>query len=103
MSKTLEVVNPYSLKCIGNVETSEWEQVDVFLETAHNLFRQRDEWLPAFQRIAILKKTAQLIEARFDELAFQIANEVASHWLMPVWKLCAPLMVWNFACTRLAK
>ncbi|KZK82939.1 Sulfoacetaldehyde dehydrogenase [Pseudovibrio sp. Ad13] len=75
MSKTLDVVNPFNLKCIGSVKTSEWGQVDAFLETAHSLFRQRDEWLPAFQRIAILKKTAQLMEARFDELAFQIANE----------------------------
>ncbi|MGH0004033.1 aldehyde dehydrogenase family protein [Pseudovibrio ascidiaceicola] len=75
MSSTLDVVNPYSLEVIGSAETSEWNQVDGMLATAHRLFRQRDSWLPAYQRIEILKKTARLMEARFEELAFQIANE----------------------------
>ncbi|KIC09269.1 aldehyde dehydrogenase [Leisingera sp. ANG-M1] len=75
MSKTVEVVNPYSLERIGTVETSSWEQIDAMLDTAHGLFRQRSAWLPAYQRIEILKKTARLMEARFDELALLIASE----------------------------
>ena len=75
MSGTVEVVNPYSLERIGTVETSSWEQIDAMLDTAHGLFRQRGTWLPAYQRIEILKKTARLMEARFDELALLIASE----------------------------
>ncbi|MCF6431505.1 aldehyde dehydrogenase family protein [Leisingera sp. MMG026] len=75
MTRTVEVVNPYSLERIGTVETSDWAQIDAMLDTAHGLFRQRDGWLPAYQRIEILRKTARLMEARFDELALLIASE----------------------------
>lgn len=75
MTNTIDVVNPFSLERIGTVETSDWDQIDAMLDTAHGLFRQRDGWLPAYQRIAILKKTARLMEDRFDELALLIASE----------------------------
>ena len=71
----LEVVNPYDLKPIGAVPMTEWDTIDGYLETAHQLFRNRKSWLPTHQRITILKKTAKLMEERFDQLAFQIANE----------------------------
>ncbi|MGB0845694.1 MAG: aldehyde dehydrogenase family protein [Thiolinea sp.] len=71
----LEVVNPYDLKPIGAVPQCSWETIDGYLDTAQQLFRQRKNWLPTHQRINILKKTAQLMEARFEVLAFQIANE----------------------------
>lgn len=71
----LDVVNPYSLTKIGELPMSDWDAVDQMLETAHKLHRNRAGWLPAHQRIDVLKKTAALMEARFEELAFQIANE----------------------------
>lgn len=71
----LEVVNPYDLKPIGEVKLVDWPTIDGWLNTASQLHRQRKNWLPAHQRIAILKKTAQLMQGQFDELAFQIANE----------------------------
>ena len=71
----LEVVNPFDLKPIGEVPETEWDTIDGYLDTANQLHRNRKNWLPAHQRIAILKKTAQLMEARFEELSFQIANE----------------------------
>ncbi|MBV1901843.1 MAG: aldehyde dehydrogenase family protein [Kordiimonadaceae bacterium] len=71
----LEVVNPYSLERIGTVPLSDWSVVDKALETAHRLHRDRKAWLPAYQRIAILEKTASLMAVRYEELAFQIANE----------------------------
>ncbi|WP_254446037.1 aldehyde dehydrogenase family protein [Ruegeria sp. HKCCD7255] len=75
MSQTIDVVNPYSLDPIGTVETSTRPQIDQMLGTAHALFRNREEWLPAHQRIAILRNTARLMEARFDKLAHLIASE----------------------------
>ncbi len=78
MSETndvLEVVNPYDLKPIGKVPMVSPSQVEQYLQKAHELFRDRDQWIPAFKRIEILKKCAKIMEGRYDELAFLIANE----------------------------
>lgn len=72
---TLEVVNPFDLQAIGEVKLVDWQTIDGWLNTASQLHKTRASWLPAHKRIAILKKTAQLMQGRFDELAFQIANE----------------------------
>ncbi len=71
----IEVVNPFDLKPIGSVSLTDWETVDQYLETAHGLFRNRKAWIPTYQRIDILKKTAKIMSERFEALAFQIANE----------------------------
>ena len=71
----LEVVNPGTLAPIGSVPFTDWQTVDGYLETAATLSKNRNEWLPAHQRMAILEKTATLLQERFEELAHQIANE----------------------------
>ena len=71
----LNVVNPYTLKTIGTVPFTDWHTIDGYLETAATLSSHREKWLPAHQRIAILEKTATLLQERFDDLAYQIANE----------------------------
>ena len=71
----LDVVNPYNQLQIGQVPMNSWQDVDSMLETAHKLYRNRNNWLPAYRRVEILKKTAQLMEARFEDLAFGIAGE----------------------------
>ncbi len=74
-SDELEIVNPFDLKAIGSVPMVGWDDVDKYLEVAHGLFRNRNNWLPSYKRIDILKKAAKIMEERFEELAFQIANE----------------------------
>lgn len=71
----IEVINPFDLKAIGSVQLTSWDTIDKHLDLAHQLFRNRSNWLPAYKRIEILKKTAAIMETRFEELAFQIANE----------------------------
>ena len=71
----LEVVNPYSQEPIGSVPFTDWQTIDGYLETAKDLSRHRRKWLPAHQRIDILEKLAALLQERFDDLAYQIANE----------------------------
>lgn len=71
----LEVVNPYDQKPIGSVMLTDADTVDKYLDISHRLFRNRKNWLPGFKRIEILKNTAKIMEERFEELAFQIANE----------------------------
>lgn len=75
IKNALEVVNPFDLGTIGSVPLTGWDTVDKYLETAHRLFKDRKNRLPSYKRIEILKKTAKIMEGRFEELAFQIANE----------------------------
>ena len=37
----LEVVNPFDLKPVGAVPETKWEVIDGYLDTAHQLFRNR--------------------------------------------------------------
>lgn len=71
----LDVVNPYDQSPIGTVPLCDWDTIDGYLDTVHNLYRRRGNWLPAYKRIEILKKTAKIMAGRFEQLAFQIANE----------------------------
>lgn len=75
MNEVLEVVNPFDLGVIGSVPLSDWPTIDEYLAVAHRLHRDRGSWLPAHQRIDILKKAAVLMTERFEELATLIANE----------------------------
>lgn len=74
-AKTLEVVNPFDLKAIGSVPLVSWDSIDGYLTQAAQLHANRKSWLPAHQRAAILHKAGELMQDRFEELAFQIANE----------------------------
>jgi acyl-CoA reductase-like NAD-dependent aldehyde dehydrogenase len=49
--------------------------VERALSTAHGLYRDRDAWLPAPQRIEILKRAAEIMQERRDELALESARE----------------------------
>ena len=75
MTKILEVVNPFDMQVIGSVPLKGWDEIDSYLSTATELHKNRKVWLPAYQRIEILSKTAALMRDRFEDLAFQIANE----------------------------
>jgi acyl-CoA reductase-like NAD-dependent aldehyde dehydrogenase len=72
---TLEVVNPFDLKPIGAVALKQWDDIDRYLETAKQLHQNRKGWMPAYQRVDILQKAAVLMQGRFEELAYLIANE----------------------------
>lgn len=71
----LSVVNPYSQKVIDEVTVEGWDAADHWLESATRLHRNRANWKPAHERIAILKRAASLMRDRFEPLAFQVANE----------------------------
>jgi acyl-CoA reductase-like NAD-dependent aldehyde dehydrogenase len=71
----IEVVNPFDLNPIGTVPMTSWQMVDGYLETAHNLFRKRGNWLPTYKRIEVLSKAAKIMGERAEKLAYLIANE----------------------------
>jgi acyl-CoA reductase-like NAD-dependent aldehyde dehydrogenase len=72
---TMEVVAPFDRSPIALIETSDGPAVEQALQTADQLFRDRSRWLPVYQRIAILEKTAAIMAARAEELAIEAARE----------------------------
>ena len=71
----LAVKNPYTLEHIGEVPMSDWSDADAWLDKARILHTNRNNWLPAHERIAILRRTAKIMRQRAPELAMQIAGE----------------------------
>ncbi len=71
----IEVKAPYSGDVIGQVEAASEASVDKALDTAYRLFQNKNKWLNPFERIAILEKTALIMEKRVDELALESARE----------------------------
>ncbi len=71
----LQVIGAYDGKPLATLSTqSEAEAFDA-LERAHALHRERERWLPAHQRIAILERAAALVESRAEAIARQAARE----------------------------
>ena len=66
-SQKLTVRNPFDLKPIEEVERADWGFADNWLDRAVTLHNQRDNWLPAYQRIAILKRAGALMRDRFRQ------------------------------------
>ena len=73
--KKRTVVNPFDLSPIGEVLLCDWPYIDLRLEEMRQLYKDRANWLPAYQRIEILEKVAQMMKEERDELALLIASE----------------------------
>jgi acyl-CoA reductase-like NAD-dependent aldehyde dehydrogenase len=71
----LEVVNPFDLSPIGTADVVDRSGVDRALAVAQDLFRHRDAWLPAHERVAVLQRTAALMRERAEALALEAARE----------------------------
>jgi len=71
----LEVNAPYDQALIATVDTADTKVVERALTTATTLYRNRDGWLPAEQRIQILDITISLMEERREELAIEASRE----------------------------
>jgi acyl-CoA reductase-like NAD-dependent aldehyde dehydrogenase len=72
---TLDVVAPFDRSPIAVVEIADAAAAEVALATAHSLFRDRQRWLPAEKRIEVLRRAAELVAARREELALGAAQE----------------------------
>jgi acyl-CoA reductase-like NAD-dependent aldehyde dehydrogenase len=71
----VQIDAPFDGSVIAEVETGDEEVVERALATAYGLYRDRDAWLPAPQRLEILGHAAELMQARRDELALEAARE----------------------------
>ncbi len=75
MSTIVEVRSPFDGAHVGQVAASSEQDIERALATAHSLFRDRRQWLPKQQRIAILKRAAEIIASRREAIARQAAHE----------------------------
>ena len=71
----LDVHSPFDGMLLARAAVSDAEQADAALDVAYTLFRNRTGWLPVPQRIAILEKTAALMQDNADDLALLAASE----------------------------
>jgi len=75
MITMVDVTAPFDGAHVGQVAASSVEDVERALSTAHALFRDRRQWLPKQQRIAILRRAAEIITSRREAIARQAAHE----------------------------
>ncbi len=72
---TATIEAPYDRAPIAEVEQTDAVGVDRALQTAHDVFRDRDAWLTPARRIEILGKAASIMAGRREELARESARE----------------------------
>ena len=71
----IDVTAPYDGAIIATVDTGGIDVVETALNTAERLYRDKKNWLSAEQRIEVLSKTADVMQASFNMLAVEAARE----------------------------
>jgi acyl-CoA reductase-like NAD-dependent aldehyde dehydrogenase len=71
----LTVNSPYDGRVLERVPTSNVHHVEDALAAAHALFRDRSRWLSVPDRLAILSKTAEIMQSKVEELTMIAASE----------------------------
>lgn len=74
-SDSLEIYAPYDGSLIASAACADAAAVEQALTQAHDLYRDRDQWLGAERRMAILSRTAELMEQQAELLALEAARE----------------------------
>ena len=72
---SLEVTSPFDGSVLATVDTGGADHVEAALTAAYHLFRDRSTWLTIPERVAILERTAALMEKQKVELAELAASE----------------------------
>ena len=78
---SIQVNRPYDGSLIKEIQLHDAEDVEQALQVAHGLFQDQSNWLPAWQRIAILEKVANIMSAQIDELTRIAAEEGGKPWM----------------------
>lgn len=68
VKETQLVRSPYDRRTIKAVDLESADRVEELLSSARTLYEDRDAWIPAHERIAILERLAVLMEKSRDEL-----------------------------------
>jgi acyl-CoA reductase-like NAD-dependent aldehyde dehydrogenase len=75
MSKTIEVTSPFDGKVVGTVPFSTVEEVEAAIELASDTFLDHKNALPAYKRVEILEKVAEIMSSQIEELTILCASE----------------------------
>ncbi|MFC1785661.1 aldehyde dehydrogenase family protein, partial [Candidatus Neomarinimicrobiota bacterium] len=73
--KKIDVFNPYNNSLIDTVPHGTDDDINEAIEIAQKGYKINRN-LPSHKRISILKKTADIMKSRYEELAKTIATEV---------------------------
>ena len=73
--KKVEVTAPFDGAVIGSLTAANGDDVENALAVAHGVFRNRTKWLSIEERIGILRRTAEIMRGRAEELAVEAARE----------------------------
>jgi len=71
----LKVVSPYDQSLIKEIPLVGKIEVEHALATAYGLFQDQSKWIPDYERIAILERTAEIMKTRIEELTITAAKE----------------------------
>jgi acyl-CoA reductase-like NAD-dependent aldehyde dehydrogenase len=71
----VSVVAPWDGSEIATVATGDERHADAALTAAQTCYENRDGWLPVHERVALLKRIADIMTAEQDELAVAAARE----------------------------
>lgn len=75
MSNMHKVYSPYDGSELGQVPYTDSAGIERALSIAAGLFRDKSQWLPVHERVAILERTTELMSERQERLALQAARE----------------------------
>ncbi len=78
---SIQVNRPYDGSLIKEIQLHDAEDVEQALQVAHGLFQDQSNWLPAWQRIAILEKVVKIMSGQIDELTHIAAEEGGKPWM----------------------
>ncbi|KUJ61254.1 aldehyde dehydrogenase [Flavobacteriaceae bacterium CRH] len=68
MENTTKIIFPYDQSLVKELPLINKNDIENILNTAHNLFNDQSNWIPAFKRIEILEKAASIMNDRSEEL-----------------------------------
>ncbi len=78
---SLNITAPYDESTIATADVANAEAVESALATAHSMYQNKSSWLSKTQRIAILQKTASLMENDIEYLSVEAAREGGKPYL----------------------
>ncbi|RBP51193.1 aldehyde dehydrogenase family protein [Arenicella xantha] len=72
---TIDVHNPYDQKVIKSLTINSSSDVEAAMSRAHKLVSNRDNWLPAHQRVEIFERVIEIMSEQIEELTQLAASE----------------------------
>jgi len=72
---TAQITSPYDQSFIKELPLISKNDIDKILDTAHNLFIDQSNWIPAYKKIEILEKTASIMNERIEDLLITAISE----------------------------